>query len=99
MALAEVPAVRASRLAAFVVPLDRVPSSAKSLGKKTNSEAETMRVPRDESEGGDLIVEPTADGRVQLRGGNCSLTLTPEEACLLGRALLDTAEDVDPGME
>jgi hypothetical protein len=47
----------------------------------------------------EIHVEPTDDGHVWLQCQDWELLLTPEDARLLGQALIDTAADAEQGSE
>lgn len=47
----------------------------------------------------EIVVEVTDDQQVALTEGDWSVVLSPEEARLLGEALMDAADDAESGVE
>jgi hypothetical protein len=53
----------------------------------------------EEDEEMEIVVEVTEDQQVALTAGEWGVILSPEEARLLGEALMDAADDAEGGVE
>jgi predicted regulator of Ras-like GTPase activity (Roadblock/LC7/MglB family) len=68
-----------------------------SVERDANVELDEMEM--DEGEEMEIVVEITDDQQIALTAGEWSIVLSIEEARDLGEALIETADDIDRGVE